>query len=104
MGTCTSSLFSHLISTALLAQASPAQILHALESNSPVTADSDHQTMLFRALNEFVRKVPLSDFDYEAYTQYVKSSRLIARELQLHPGEQALLMNGRVCSSLDVFF
>lgn len=38
----------------------------------------------------------VSDFSARAYTNYVQTSRLIARELHLSPGEQVILVNGRV--------
>lgn len=36
------------------------------------------------------------DFDRGRYAEYVKASRLFSREIQVAPGEHALLVNGRV--------
>jgi UDP-glucose:glycoprotein glucosyltransferase len=85
----------YLISTNLLSKASPAQILHAFDSDYPVTSGDDHVDVQ-RVLQELTNGVVPSDFNQSAYAQYVKSSRLVARELQLQPGEQALIVNGRV--------
>jgi UDP-glucose:glycoprotein glucosyltransferase len=94
---------SHLISTSLLSQASPALILRALESDSLVESGDVHQVTRQQALHELTGGVAVSDFNYDVYTQYVKSSRMISRDLQLKPGEHALIVNGRVSVPLHIF-
>ena len=38
----------------------------------------------------------------EAYVKYLNACRLIVRKLELKPGEQAVIVNGRVsCSSVE---
>lgn len=40
--------------------------------------------------------IPLQS-DPQAHTAFLTTSRLLAREVGLQPGEQAILVNGRVC-------
>jgi UDP-glucose:glycoprotein glucosyltransferase len=95
---------SHLLSNGLLSKTSPSQILQAIGLG--LETDKDSQALpsngqLFEAL---AGGVTLDDFDAVAYTNYVKSSRLIARELHVAPGEQALIVNGRVSVSYLISF
>jgi len=51
------------------------------------------QTDAYEALTEGVH---LDHLKPEAYADYVKAGRLVARELALAPGQSALVVNGRV--------
>lgn len=44
----------------------------------------------------------LDDFAPEEYIDYVGASRLMVRDLQLSPGQSALVVNGRVSSQLNI--
>jgi UDP-glucose:glycoprotein glucosyltransferase len=63
-----------------------------------VAASESPQVVLLQEgiLQDLAGGVAIGDFSVAAYARYVKSSRLVARELQLSPGEQALIVNGRV--------
>lgn len=94
-------LISHLLSAKLLSKVSPARLLHALGLELAVAADSPQVPLSGEGvLRELTGGVALGDMDSDAYAQYVRSSRLVVRELQLAPGEQALILNGRVSISL----
>lgn len=45
------------------------------------------------SLDDILHEGTLSNKEYD---DYVRSSRLIVRDLKLEPGEQALIVNGRV--------
>lgn len=93
-----SSLVAHLVATNALSKATPSRLLRALGLDSPAAPNYGPQTVLSQqdTLNELTGGVASDDFSAEAYAQFTKSSRLVARELQLGPGQQALLINGRV--------
>jgi UDP-glucose:glycoprotein glucosyltransferase len=86
-------LVSHLLAANLMSKVSPAKLLTAIGFDSPVS-----QAVLSAPgdLDELTGGVRLEDMDATAYSQYVKSSRLVAREVQVSPGQQALIINGRV--------
>jgi UDP-glucose:glycoprotein glucosyltransferase len=94
----TSLLMSHLLHNDLLSKISPYQLLQAL-GLSPVSVDGDVvQTVLSqeRILHEITGGVALADLDVRAFNDYVRSSRLLVRELRLSKGDHAVIMNGRV--------
>lgn len=89
---------SHLLSTNTLSKASPSHLLRALGLESPVAPNDSPQVPMSQeeTLSELTGGVAVSDFEPESYAKYVKTSRLVTRELQLTPGQQALVVNGRV--------
>jgi hypothetical protein len=91
----TSRLISHLLSTKTLSKASPSRLLRALGPETPVFPNGDSQVPISEqeSLSELLEGVTVEP---ESYTQYVKTSRLVLRELQLTPGQQALIIDGRV--------
>ncbi|KAJ8514563.1 hypothetical protein ONZ45_g7920 [Pleurotus djamor] len=95
----TSWLFSHLVSKGLLSKAAPSQLLQVLTNEVPIDAA---QEPLSRedVFSQLTGGVGLSDFDAASYASYVKVGKLISREIQLKPGEQGLLINGRVLGPL----
>lgn len=93
-----SRFMAHLISADLLSEASPAKLLHAFGLNTLVVTDDGPQIIVSgeESLQELAKGIPLNEMDMNAYDHFVKSSRLVVRELQIAPGKQALLINGRV--------
>lgn len=93
-------LISQLLNGRRLVSVSPAQVLLALGLDVSVAADDRLQADLSHdgLLDENVGE---GKFDEEVYATFVKSSRLVARELHVSPGEQALIVNGRVSVSLS---
>ncbi|KAG6833463.1 hypothetical protein H0H87_006830 [Tephrocybe sp. NHM501043] len=93
-------LISHLIKTHLVSKTPPEYLLRALGVDGLTT---DGQTILsqdemVRELTEGVKK---ADFNPIYYADYVKASRLVAREIGVAPGKQALLVNGRVVGPIE---
>ncbi|KAG6839745.1 hypothetical protein C0991_012004, partial [Blastosporella zonata] len=88
-------LIAHLIKTNLVSKTAPEYFLRALGVVGPTNGAQAvlSQDEVIRALTEGVKVV---DFDPVYYAEYVKASRLVAREIGVAPGQQALLVNGRV--------
>jgi UDP-glucose:glycoprotein glucosyltransferase len=99
----TSWLISHLFSTGALSKASPNRLLKALGVEAPAIPGNNPQTVLSNEniFDELTGGVALSEFNPSAYAQFVKSSRLLARELQIVPGKQALFVNGRIIGPFE---
>ncbi|KAJ7078310.1 glycosyltransferase family 24 protein [Mycena belliarum] len=87
-------LLSHLLARNLLSKASAPRLLRALGLDAPVLQSDGPQIPL--AAEDLTDGVGLSGYSAEEYAVFVKSSRLVARELQLAPGAQAVVVNGRV--------
>ena len=83
---------AHLIYKGLLSEATPASLLRALGAEEVVN-DSPSRDAVIRKLAGDVEPA-----EYEAliYDDYVKSTRRVARELGVQPGQSALVVNGRV--------
>jgi len=93
-----SSLLSHLHTQGLFASMSPSELLIAVGLASPPLTEDESQTVLTQeSLIERLKKGDGSKEDSKkAYRDYVLSSSLVAREIGLRPGQQALVVNGRV--------
>lgn len=93
-----SSLFAQLIINGLLERASPDRLLEILSAGDVASPDHSRQIVIAAGsgLDEILQGTELKD---EEYQDYVKASRLVARTLGFAPGEQGLLVNGRVCRS-----
>ncbi|KAJ7608670.1 UDP-glucose:glycoprotein glucosyltransferase-domain-containing protein [Roridomyces roridus] len=91
-------LLSHLLGRNLLSKASSTRLLRALglEFEVPVVPSEGSQIPLTKGDDDLTDGVGLAGYSAEDYDKFVKSSRLVARELQLAPGQQALVVNGRV--------
>jgi UDP-glucose:glycoprotein glucosyltransferase len=87
-------LISQIINSHGLVSASPGKVLLALGLDPSVPAGDRLQGVLSKdgLVDQHDGKL-----DAEAYARFVKSSRLVARELHVVPGEQFLIVNGRVC-------
>ncbi|PPQ81692.1 hypothetical protein CVT26_007456 [Gymnopilus dilepis] len=113
-------LLAHLHIRGLLSQATPSQLLAALglesgPSASPAAAASpdvvaDVEEGVQAALKDKVDAdvvfkqltggAGLRDILAEEYADYVRTSRKVARELKVLPGQSALVVNGRVVGPL----
>ncbi|KDR79892.1 hypothetical protein GALMADRAFT_242006 [Galerina marginata CBS 339.88] len=92
----TSWLFAHLHTRELLATVAPSTLLSAL--GSPAAPVDGSQTPIGKssAFEEATGGVVLGDIMPEEYADYLKTSRLVAREVRLLPGQAAFIVNGRV--------
>ena len=77
---------------------SPSELLTAVGLAPPSLEENESQTILTReSLIEKLTKDDDSNGDSKKmYRDYVLSSRLVAREIGLRPGQQGLIVNGRV--------
>jgi UDP-glucose:glycoprotein glucosyltransferase len=93
-----SSLLSHLHTQGLFASTSPSELLTAVGLAPPPSAENESQTVLTQ--ESMIEKLTKGDGSKEdskrVYRDYVLSSSLVAREIGLRPGQQALIVNGRV--------
>jgi len=73
---------------------SPSQLLQIIGASSK---QDDRQNIVLQdeVPDSFLDAI--NSFDAVAYDRYIRTSRLLARDLRLAPGEQALILNGRVC-------
>ncbi|KAJ7136717.1 glycosyltransferase family 24 protein [Mycena epipterygia] len=92
-------LLSHLVAKNLLSKASSSRLLRALGLEAPVSPSDGTQIPLSK--DDLTDGVGISGYSAEDYARFVKSSRLVARDLQLAPGEQALIVNGRVIGPIQ---
>ncbi|KAL0959808.1 hypothetical protein HGRIS_011489 [Hohenbuehelia grisea] len=91
-------LFSHLALTDRLSKATPARLLAALGLNAQVEGGSAQKPLAHEEISfkELTGGVSLPKLDAERYAKYVETGRLLAREVGLKSGQQALIVNGRV--------
>ncbi|KAJ7342428.1 glycosyltransferase family 24 protein [Mycena albidolilacea] len=94
-------LLSHLLAKNLLSKATPARLLRALGLEAPVAPAGGDGTQIPLKMEDLTDGVGIAGYSAEEYETYVRSSRLVARELQLAPGAQALVVNGRVVGPID---
>ncbi|TBU43432.1 glycosyltransferase family 24 protein [Dichomitus squalens] len=87
-----SRFLAELVTRGLLSKVTPERLLNALGLGDPeVSVDHEKQEPYF--FNELTgSKV----FSGEEYSKYLNACRLAARQLELQPGEQAVIVNGRV--------
>jgi UDP-glucose:glycoprotein glucosyltransferase len=94
-------LISHLLGRNLLSKASPARLLKALGVADSVIQTEGSQIPL--SDDGLTDGVGISGYSSDDYDKYVKSCRLVARNLQIVPGELALIVNGRVSTPTILF-
>ncbi|KAJ6586424.1 glycosyltransferase family 24 protein [Mycena vulgaris] len=87
-------LLSHLLARNLLSKASSSRLLRALGLEAPVSPSEGTQIPL--STDDLTEGVGIAGYSSDDYATFVRSSRLVARELQLVPGQQAVVINGRV--------
>ncbi|KAF9495097.1 glycosyltransferase family 24 protein [Pleurotus eryngii] len=90
-------LLSHLVASDRLSKVTPGQLLRAL--NNYVTISGDATQAPLSQVKELVG-VDAAEFDATAYAAYVKAGLLISRKVHLRPGQQGLVVNGRVVGPL----
>lgn len=74
---------------------SPSELLTTVGLTPPPPTENGSQTILTQ--ESIIEKLKRGNGDSEiAYRDYVLSSSLVAREVGLRPGQQALIVNGRV--------
>ena len=103
--TSVSGVFSHLIANERLSSLTPALLLHALKLHVPSNAEDAEAQETFstsEALTQALGDISLSDVDVANYTSYITSSRILAKRLDLAPGANAILINGRIVGPFDV--
>lgn len=100
-----SHLISHLIAKDLLSRVPPSAFITFLDRQLEAVLDRSTQTVLSSEslIIQLLRESDIvadNKFDAESYKRFCLASHLIARELSVQPGEQVLLVNGRVCHLL----
>ena len=83
--------------------ASPATLAQALgiqlDTAAAVANDEQVPITMAEALTKLTGGVMLDDVAPEEYVDYVRASQLVARDLQISPGQLALVINGRVSAN-----
>lgn len=95
-------LISKLIQKASLSTVSPDQLLRAL-GFAPVNFGHDGpQTVLSQeqTLRQLTGGAAFTDFDREVHADYVRACNSLIQELHLSPGDNGIVVNGRVCQFL----
>jgi len=92
-----SNLLSHLHTQGLFANTSPSELLTAV-GLAPPRVENESQTVLTREsmIERLAKANGSKEGSGQRYRDYVLSSSLVAREIGLRPGQQALIVNGRV--------
>ena len=75
-----------------------AQALGIQLDDATATSDGEQQVPITKdeAFAKLTEGVMLDDVTPEEYFDFVRASRLVARDLQFLPGQLGLIMNGRV--------
>ena len=96
-------LLSHLHTRELLSNATPSPLLSALGLDVPVAPTDGPQIPIGgkAAFEKVTGGVDLKDTPSEVYDDYLKSSRLLSRNIKLKPGHKAIVVNGRVISPIE---
>ncbi len=91
-------MLAHLHVRQLLSKATPVSLLSALGLDGPAVPSESTQIPIGQrdAFKDISGGISVSGILPEEYAEYVKTSRLVARAIQLTPGEAALVVNGRV--------
>ncbi|KAI0367405.1 glycosyltransferase family 24 protein [Pilatotrama ljubarskyi] len=87
-----SSILARLIGGDVLSKLTPERLLHILGLND-ATGNESQEPLTADGLDDLLADVPERA---DVYEKYVNAGRLIARQLELKPGEQAVIVNGRV--------
>ncbi|OSX61274.1 glycosyltransferase family 24 protein [Postia placenta MAD-698-R-SB12] len=98
--TASSSLLAQLICQGILHHVPPSRLVETLGLEDASADEQSSQVVLPAAgsLDDILHEGTLSNKEYD---DYVRSSRLIVRDLKLEPGEQALIVNGRVVGPFE---
>ncbi|KZT07030.1 glycosyltransferase family 24 protein [Laetiporus sulphureus 93-53] len=93
--TAVSSLLAQLATQELLHRMSPSRLLSALGFGDVAVQSESPQVVISSegSLDDILGQTVLAEKDYQ---DYIRTGRLVARQLNLAPGERALILNGRV--------
>lgn len=93
-----SSLLSHLHNQGLFTSTSPSELLTAVGFVPPPSMERESQTVLTQGsmIDKLTKDDGSKGDTKKGYRDYVVSSSLVARDIGLRPGQQALIVNGRV--------
>ena len=93
-----SSLLSHLHTQGLFTSISPSELLTAVGFAPQPPIENESQTVLTQesVIEKLTNGNSVKGDTRKGYHDYVISSSLVAREIGLRPGQQALIVNGRV--------
>lgn len=93
-----SSLLSHLHTQGQFAGTSSSEFLAAVGLAPPPLGQNELQSVLTREslIEKLTKRNGSKEDGKKAYRDYVSSSLLVAHEIGLLPGQQALIINGRV--------
>ena len=92
----TNALLSRLVTKELLEEATPAKVTSVLvggKASGPQTGEGQ-QTIFKAAVSDLIKDS--GEFTSAELRRYLKSSRILAREAGIKPGESAVIINGRV--------
>ncbi len=84
---------AQLVSSDVLSKVTPERLLTALGLRNPVVVPVDGEKQAPFSLDEVVGAKVFTSTEYEKYSN---ACRLVLRQLELKPGEQAVIVNGRV--------
>ncbi|KAJ3001154.1 hypothetical protein NUW54_g6613 [Trametes sanguinea] len=90
--TAPSHILGRLIAGDALSKVTPEQLLDVLGLSEPL-ADGTQRPLSHSSIEELLADLPGSG---AAYEKYLNACRLIVRQLELKPGEQAIVINGRL--------
>lgn len=98
-----SSLLSRLHTQGSLSSVSPSELLTAVGLEPPPPTENESQTVLSQesVVDKLTKGNGSKEDDRKGYRYYVTSSSLIAGEIGLRPGQQALIVNGRIVGPLS---
>lgn len=93
-----SSLLAHLIITGTIQKATPVQLLHVLGLVEIETSQESIQMVIPQnnVLDELLAGTVMSGSGSDMYDHFIRSSEVLVKLLKLAPGDQALVVNGRV--------
>ncbi|KAG5636220.1 hypothetical protein H0H81_008754 [Sphagnurus paluster] len=95
-------LIFKLIDKQLLSKTTPEDLLRALALGDSTRTDEGQKPLSQEDLVQTLTGgVKVADFSAEGYANYVRASRLVARDIQISSGEQGLLINGRLVGPID---
>ncbi|KAI1789267.1 glycosyltransferase family 24 protein [Ganoderma leucocontextum] len=83
---------AQLVTSDLLSKVTPERLLNVLRLGDPEVLSDDGMQVPY-SLDELTGAKVLTSAEYE---QYMNACRLVVRQLELKPGEQAVIVNGRV--------
>ncbi|TFK48915.1 glycosyltransferase family 24 protein [Heliocybe sulcata] len=93
-----STLFAHLVQNGLLDKATPERLLRILGFGAAAAQNGHPQIVISNEddlLSELIGGVD-AEVTAQTYDEYLGFGQLFAKELGLKPGEQALVVNGRI--------